>query len=124
MPVPIVHVILPPNLTAQDLRVVLKYFEQTDRLTPQEWKTALKAFDELGKGKVAIGRRRMSFRRVYERMVDDEYTDAFIEHLLATEIAEREADEYQQNAALELLAMLEGEGLYRKEVVGSEYLAA
>ena len=119
-----IRITLPPNLTARHLRVVLKYFERTDRLTPQEWRVALETFDALGKGIVAVGRRRMSFQQVYDRYVDRPYADAFIAQLLALEDVEADAEALQQQFAFDVLAGLERERLYHGEVAGSEYLAA
>ena len=121
---PQVHIALSPNLTARHLRVVLKYFEKTNRLSPQEWKVALETFDALGKGTVTIGRQRMSFQQVYDRYVDRRVADDFIAQLMALEDLEAEAEALQQKIAFEMLAMLEREGLYHEEVVSSEYLAA
>lgn len=53
---PQVDIRLPVDLTTQHRRIVLKYFEKTQRLSPQEWKAALQAFDMLKKGTVEIGR--------------------------------------------------------------------
>lgn len=115
---------MPPNLTARHLRVVLKYFEKTDRLSPQEWKIALETFDALDKGSVAIGRRRTSFRQVYDRYVDRQYADNFVAQLMALEDLEAGAEALQRKIAFEILTMLEWEGLYHEEVTDSEYLAA
>lgn len=121
---PQVRITLPPNLTARHLRVVLKYFEKTNRLSAREWKVALEAFDVLGKGTVAIGRQRMSFRQVYDRYVDRQYADDFIAQLMVLEDLEADAELLQQKIAFDMLARLEREGLYHEEVAGSEYLAA
>lgn len=121
---PRVRIALPPNLADQHLRVALKYFERTDRLSPREWMVALETFDALGKGIVTVGRRRMSFQQVYDRYVDRQYADDFIVQLMALEDLEADAETLQGKIAFEMLARLEREGLYHEEVSGSEYLAA
>jgi hypothetical protein len=97
---PEVRIILPPNLTVQHLRVALKYFEKTDRLSPQEWKIALQTFDILGRGTVEINQRRMSFQQIYDRYIDRQYADDFIARLMALEDLKADAEKLQQKTAL------------------------
>lgn len=75
----------------------------------------METFDALGKGSVAIGRRQMSFQRVYDRYVDRQYADDFIAQLMALEDLEADAEALQQKVASEMLTMLEREGLYHLE---------
>lgn len=121
---PQVHITLPPDLTVRHQRVALKYFEKTDRLSVQEWRLVLETFDVLGKGTVAIGRQRMSFRQAYDRFVDRRYADHFLATLMALEHLHTQMEALLQESARAMLTMLEREGLYHEEVVGSEYLAA
>jgi hypothetical protein len=121
---PQTQITLPPRLTAAQLRLVLKYFERTERLSPQEWRIVFDTFDALGKGAVSIGKRRMTFQQVYDRHVESAYAENFIAKLLARERPEREAEALEKGTALEILAMLEQAGLYDEEVPGSEYLAS
>jgi hypothetical protein len=120
---PQISISLPSHLTTQHRRVVLKHFEKTERLSPQEWKMALQAFDMLGKGTIKIERRQMSFQQFYDRHVDRPYADDFIARLMKLEDLEK-AETLQQKTAFEILAMLEREGFYRENLVSSEYLAA
>jgi len=104
--------------------VALKYFERTDRLSPQEWRVALETFDALGKGIVTIGRRRTSFQQVYDRYVDRQYADGFRDELMVLKNLETDAEALQRKIAFEMLARLEREELYSEEVENSKYLAA
>jgi hypothetical protein len=119
-----IQITLPSQLTPAHLRLVLKYFEKTDRLSPQEWKIVLDAFDALGKGTVAIGKRRRTFQQVYERQVERVYAEDFLATLLEQNLSESEAEALERQTALEILARLEQTGLYHEQVAGSEYLAA
>jgi hypothetical protein len=121
---PQVRITLPLHLTARHLRVIRKYFQHPNRLTPQEWQVALQTFDALGQRRVASGRRRLSFRQLYDRYIDRQYADNFIVQLMALEDLEAEAEELRQQYAFEMLTLLEREGFYHEEVVHSEYLAA
>jgi hypothetical protein len=121
---PQVRINLPLEMKALHLNVVLKYFEKTVRLSPQEWKVALQTFDVLSKGTVEIGRRQLSFRQFYEHYVDRQYANKFIAQLMGLEDVEAEAEILQQQIASEMLAMLEREKFYHKELANSEYLAA
>jgi len=121
---PNAQVILPPSLTERDLRVVLKYFEKTGRLSPEDWRIALDTFAVLGDGRLHMGQRRLSFRSVYDRFVEDRHADHFIAELTALEDLSAAAEALQQTIAFEILGALEEEGLYSGELPGSEYLAA
>jgi len=121
---PQISISLPSHLTTQHRRIVLKYFEKTQRLSPQEWKAALQAFDMLKKGTIEIGRRRMSFQQFYDRYVDYQYADGFIAQLIDLEDFERGAETLQQKTAFDMLAMLEREGFYNENLTSCEYLAA
>ncbi len=113
----------PASLTENHLRVILKYFAQTNKLSPQEWRLAFAAFDILGTATVTIGRSNVRFRQFYDRVIDRPFAQEFIERLLTlTDL--KKADGLQQQVAFEILAKLEQEGLYQEEVNGSEYLAA
>lgn len=79
------RITLPVSLTAPHLRVVLKYFERVNRLSPQEWKLVLAAFDLLGRATVITGRRRLSFRKFYEREIEHRYADKFLDSLLTSD---------------------------------------
>ncbi len=118
------QITLPASLTAPHLRAVLKYFERTNRLNPQEWKLALGAFDLLGRATIVTGRRRLSFRQFYEREVERRYADEFLNALLAADDPEGDDEALQQKIAFEIIAHLEQNGLYHEEVTDSEYLAA
>lgn len=119
-----VRITLPSLLTTRHRRVVLKYFEHTDRLSPQEWQIAFNTFDALGQASVTIGRRRMRFQQVYNRYIDRQYADRFMAQLMALTELETDAEVLQQQYAFDILAMLEREGLYHENVADSEYLAA
>jgi hypothetical protein len=122
--VPKVRISLPASLTEQHLRVALKYFENANRLTAQEWKLALDTFDQLAQGTVVLGRRRMTFQTVYDRWIDAKFADPFIARLMASERLGPEGEMLQRESARAILALLEREGLYREGVPKSEYLAA
>jgi hypothetical protein len=83
-------------------------------LRPQERKTVLDAFDALGKGTVAIEKRRLTFQQVYDRMVEATYAEDFLAKLLARELSERETQALEQQTAQDMLAMLEQEGFITK----------
>jgi hypothetical protein len=121
---PQVQIALPAALSDVHLRVAIKYFEKTNRLTPKEWKTALETFDTLHKATVTVGRRRMTFQQAYDRLVDVKYAGAFIDQLMALKDPDDQGETIQQETARAILRLLEEEGLYCDDVSGSEYLAA
>jgi hypothetical protein len=119
-----IRVILPPEIAARHRNAALKYFEKTERLGAADWALILETFDALSRAVVTIGRKRWTFRQVYDRYVDLRYSDDFISRLLARDDPEAQAPLLQRETASAMLGMLEEEGLYREDVPGSEYLAA
>ena len=121
---PQVRITLPSDLTSRHRQVVLKYFERSDRLRADEWKLALDSFDLLGKSIVVFRGRRLTFRQLYDRLIDRKLADDFIEKLLALADLERRADALREERSGAMLQLLEHEGLYGEEVADSEYFAA
>lgn len=119
-----IHITLPLNLTIEHFRVVVKYFEKSKRLTPQEWKLAIESFNILRQANVIIDKKQMSFQQFYDYFVDIHYADNFIAKLISIEDLENQAENIQNITAFEILSMLERRGFYHEEVPGSEYLAA
>jgi hypothetical protein len=115
---------LPVRLTAAHRRVVLKYFEASNRLSAAEWKLVLEAFDLLARAMIVTGRRRLSFRQFYEQQIELRYADAFLEDLVATDASETSGETLQRQTAGQIIADLEQAGLYHEDLPNSELLAA
>jgi hypothetical protein len=121
---PDVSIRLPVRLTRKHLRVVRKYFENTDRLSPQDWTIALESFHLLGSATVILAQQPLTFHQVYDRYIDQVYADDFSKRLLELENHGTKAEALQQEYAFAILEMLEQNSLYHEEVEDSEYLAA
>jgi len=121
---PQIHIALPSNLTKQHLNILLKYFEDRDQLSSDDWKVALASFRRLGKGIISIGKKRINFKQFYDYFVDHKYANDFISHLMELQDLQKESEMFLQNIAFEILERLKQEGIYQKEIANSEYLAA
>lgn len=86
----ITGVLLPPQLTEEHRRAIVKYGTRPRLLTRQEWPLALAAFDLLHSGYVILNDETLTFQACYLRWIDEPYATPFIHELLKA--ADIEAD--------------------------------
>ena len=83
-------VFLNPQLTLADQAVILKYLKDRRSLSKAEWKTALAAFDLLGRSRVVQEGKSSTFSQFYQAVFDRPFATRLLMELPALNDVERE----------------------------------
>lgn len=70
-------------LTNEHRALVLRYLGGAERFSSAEWVTVLEAFTRLGDSTAQLQQGTLTFQALYDRIVDQGYSDRFVAALLA-----------------------------------------
>ncbi len=117
-------VLLPSDLRQNHRSLVLRYLEDSSRISGSEWPKLMEAFDLLNAATVVTEAEQLSFPEVYRQQVEGPYAAAFIERLYTVADVEKETPRLRATVSRVIVRALIEARLYRPEVPGSRFLLA
>jgi len=117
-------VLLPSGLQQDHRSLVLRYLEDSTRLSGTEWPKLMEAFDLLNAATVVTEAEQLSFSGVYRQQVEEQYAAAFMERLYTVTDVEKETPRLRATVSRVIVRALIEARLYRPEVPDSRFLLA
>lgn len=115
---------LPQDLQQDHRSLVLRYLEDSSKISGTEWPKLMEAFDLLNAATVVTEAGQLSFSGVYRQQVEEQYATAFIERLYTVTDVEKETPRLRAAVSRAIVRTLMEAGLYRPEVPDSRFLLA
>jgi len=104
------------QLHQEHQRVLLRYLRDERTLLRHDWVKLVEAVDALNASVVAVDGREMAFRQFYERLIDAQYADPFLQNLVTLNDVEQEGRRAQAGVAQEICHLLDtAEGFSRDD---------